>query len=105
MSKKTREEKKIAAYRKQVKLLQQLSSPNLSKIQSVKEVPAVKKIPEEKKIEPQPDTRIKNKSEDHSLKEYFIKDFKKSLFIISLIIALEFIVYFASIKDYLKLGF
>lgn len=91
MSRKTREEKKIAAYRKRLQLLQQINQPK-SNDQSEKvtkpATPLTEKIPE---------TAVKQ--------DFFIKDLKKSLFIIFLIITLEIIVYFVTIKDYLKLGY
>ena len=88
MSRKTREEKKIAAYRKRLKLLQQINQP-----ESIDQSEKVAK----------PATPLTKKTSEIAIKhDFFIKDLKKSLFIIFLIITLEFVIYFATIKDYLR---
>ena len=88
MSRKTREEKKIAAYRKRLKLLQQINQP-----ESIDQSEKVAK----------PATPLTEKTSEIEVKQdFFIKDLKKSLSIIFLIITLEFVIYCATIKDYLR---
>ena len=88
MTKKTREEKIIAAKRKKLKLLkQQKRTENLNQ-QTPEVTPNILKPPE----------KVKETGEDHLRRTYFIKDLKKSLLIILLISALEIIIYFARIN-------
>lgn len=88
MTKKTREEKIIAAQRKKLKLLQQSTrAENLN--QRIPEViPQILKSQE----------KVKETGEDQLRRTYFIKDLKKSLLVILLISALEIIIYFARIN-------
>lgn len=98
MSKKTRQEKKLAAYRKRIKLLQEISSSSISLKKEYD------KQPVEAKVQTPPRVINNVKSQDINHLKYFIKDLKKSLFIVVFIITLEILVYFVSIKDYLNLG-
>ena len=117
MSKKTKEEKIVAAYRKKIKLLQQLANLNNQKKEnqtikpdlSVREVGPLSTSGKTEKpiISVSPTWSVdkdKESSIDQSRRIYFIQDLKKSFIIISFIITLEIIIYFASIKDYLRLG-
>ncbi len=92
MPKKTKKQKIIAQYRKKIKFLE--TKTELS--------PAVK-IPNKK--QPKEQETIKTTTADDSGKtaDFFIQDFKKSLFLSFAIIALEIILYFATINNYLKL--
>lgn len=91
MSRKTREEKKIAAYRKKLQLLKQNTQTGNISVEQPKIKTSV--------------NLDQNHSPSSEKNNFFIKDLKKSLLIIFLIITLEFIIYFATIKDYLKLVF
>lgn len=93
MPKKTKKEKIIATYRRKLKLIQnqQINIP----------------IKQDNEISiPIPNAVIEKKqslSEDEQLITlFFFKDLKKSLILIIFIIALEFFLYFATIKQYLK---
>lgn len=81
MSRKTKEEKKIADYRRKLKFLHQTETVNIPT-----ETKPTAKIQSEV---------IKESSENRQRKLFFIKDLKKSLLIICLIITLEIIIYFA----------
>lgn len=99
MPKKTRKEKVIAAYRKKLRLLEQMEKPSIPEVTAsfAKSAPA----------EEPPSAKIEEKytinKEDATLKTFFIKDLKKSLLLIGLIIALEIIIYFGTINNYFKL--
>lgn len=87
MTRKTKEEKKLAEYRRRLKLQRQISLPDNKLVTN-------QTVTEEK-------TKIKVKiNEDTSkgLNKYFRKDLKKSLFFILLIITLEIVIYFVRIK-------
>lgn len=121
MARKTKEEKRIAAYRKKLKLLRQITGVNN---QQVKKTPSVREEvrPERSQVlsstwrsrgiktsvlnedKPPEIEKTKETSDTQSQRLYFIKDLRKSLLFIFLIITLEIIIYFASIKDYLRLG-
>lgn len=92
MPKKTKKEKLLAAYRKQLRQLKE--NKNLSN----SEVPAVEEI-KEKPVEKKVDLKKNNEqiSEDIVLSKYFYMDFRKSLVFIVLIIALEIGLYFAKL--------
>lgn len=94
MPKKTRREKMLSAYRKKLKLLEQLNAPVV-----VEQAVRPEKIPEVKI------SREKYESNDDEklIKNFFISDLKKSIFLIGIIIALEIIIYFGTINNYLKL--
>ena len=99
MSRKTKEKKKIATYRKKLRLLQQITRANnqiqdtQTQIKKNKELEINNKKPTEASIE-----NGKKTMETQAGQTYFIKDLKKSLFIIFLIITLEIIIYFARIN-------
>jgi hypothetical protein len=87
MPKKTKKEKIIAQYRRQLKLLQERRGQILPKqVQLEKKETAVNK------------QKTADNSQLESLdqtKHFFIVDFKKSIFLSSMIIALELFLYFA----------
>lgn len=84
MTRKTKEEKKLAEYRRKLKLLQQSSNSEKFNV-AIKNKNGEATVPKEKTKE----TNIK------SDQLYFKKDFLKSLVFILLIITLELIIYFA----------
>jgi len=91
MPKKTKKEKIIAEYHRKLKLLQNQSSP-------VYQQP----IKLEKKIEKEEPEKIIDKPSKNN--NFFLIDFKKSIFLTVAIITLEILFYFATIKNYLKLN-
>lgn len=86
MPKKTKKEKIIAAYRKQLKLIEQKPDP-------IRVLPETKK--QEKEID-QPKISVIN-DEDKRIASFFYLDLKKSLILIFIVIALEIVLYFARI--------
>lgn len=84
MTRKTKKEKKIAAYRKKLQFLQEISK--------------AKNIDEAKKVSEPPSEKTIETIESQSTPTHFIKDLKKSLLVIFLIITLEIIIYFVSIN-------
>ena len=84
MTRKTKEEKKIAAYRKKLQLLQ--------------EITRAKNIDQPKKVSEPPNEKTIETIESEPTPIHFIKDLKKSLLVILLISALEIIIYFARIN-------
>lgn len=102
MPKKTRKEKVIAAYRKKIKLLEQMEKPSTPGVTT-----SFAKSEPIGPIEDAPPIIIEEKpiinKEETALKTFFIKDLKKSLLLIGLIIALEIIIYFGTINNYFKL--
>lgn len=94
MPKRTRQDKEEAAARRKMKLLQGLVIHSQAPQTHTKAVtPKVAKT--------SPDTEIVL-DEHRNLRSYFKADLLKSLFLIALIIALEIVIYFASINKYLK---
>lgn len=89
MPKKTRKEKIIAEYRKRLRLLQS----NQNTIQYTPSTPEPASSPE-KTEKKQP---IMETEEDSLITSYFKKDFKKSLFLIAIVITLEISLYFVRI--------
>ncbi len=106
MPKKTRQQKVISAYRRKLKLLEQLNQTPLSratkeiKVESTGEK-IISKTPQQKKIEIVDQLPVTEK--DLSLKIFFKQDLRKSLILIGLIIALEIIIYFGTINNYFRL--
>lgn len=100
MPKKTRKEKLISAERKKNRLLQQLNHPitidiNFSPPQTTQvNKSGVLKIQEKNSFG----------EKDEAEKKFFIQDLRKSLLLIIFIIALEIIIYFGTINNYLRLG-
>ncbi len=94
MPQKTKKEKIIAEYRRRLQILQehrvtvQKSEPTTLSSQSKPVLP-------EMAMQPKDDSLIVS---------YFKNDFKKSLYLIAAVIALEILLYFASINNYFKLG-
>jgi len=86
MPKKTKKQKIIADYRRKIKLL--TVTPSDSSFMNR----VTNKIVEPVKVE------------EIIIRKYFFKDLKKSLVLIGLIITLEIIFYFVSIKNYFGLG-
>lgn len=99
MPKKTRKEKVIAAYRKKLRLLEQMGQPTTPEVitYSAKSAP----IEEPSSLEIEEKSTIDK--EETALKTFFIKDLRKSLLLVGLIIALEIIIYFGTINNYFKL--
>lgn len=93
MSKKTKEEKIISAYRKKIRFLQEInrSSSPIQEIKSNKET----------LLETVKPKHVVPEAEDVSRRTYFFQDLRKSSYIISLLITLELIIYFVSINRYL----
>jgi hypothetical protein len=98
MPKKTRKEKIIANYRRKLKLLQNQPMTTTQNI----EIGMIKKqaISSLKTT-----THIEHESteETNLITSYFKTDLKKSLILIAVIIGLEIFLYFATIKQYLRL--
>lgn len=85
MTRKTKEEKKIADYRRRLKLLKQTTeSENPDESRNLETHSEVKKNEE-----------TDNLTKDIQQQTYFNKDLKKSLLFIFLIITLEIVIYFA----------
>ncbi|OGK25873.1 hypothetical protein A3A46_02450 [Candidatus Roizmanbacteria bacterium RIFCSPLOWO2_01_FULL_37_13] len=105
MARKTKEEKRIAAYRKKLKLLQQITEVSPERINTERSRSSrEREISMANEIKPPEIEKTKETADTQPQGLYFIKDLRKSLLIIFLIITLEIIIYFASIKDYLRLG-
>lgn len=96
MPKKTKKEKILAEYRRRLKLLQ-LNQPN--QLQEI--TPVINTVSNESIEKKEP---IIGNEEDALITSYFKKDFKKSLFLITIVITLEISLYFATINNYLRLG-
>ena len=88
MSRRTKEEKKLAEYRRRLKLLQPTE-----KTESFAESEKLTSG-----LEPKPKEKIVELAQDLKQQSYFRKDLKKSLVFILLIITLEIIIYSARIK-------
>lgn len=90
MPKKTKKEKIIAEYRNKLRILHSAQST----------------IPEKIPYSALPERSDKEhyvlSEQDKTTAAFFMADFKKSLFLILGIIALEIILYFATINNYLK---
>lgn len=98
MPKKTKKQKIIADYRRKIKLLTvtSLSSSPANLITS--------KTVEPIKIEQSPKLNQTVDHEETVIRKYFFQDLKKSFVLIGLMITLEIIFYFVSIKNYFGLG-
>jgi hypothetical protein len=98
MPKKTKKQKIIAEYRRQLKLLKEKEAianqegKDKTKINSFsiskKDVPTTKQSFLKK---PETDESL------HQVRSYFINDFKKSFFLTTIIIAIELFIYYAKI--------
>lgn len=86
MPKKTRKEKILSAERKKTRLLQQISQPITPVV--ISSSPKIQKP-------------VLDETET-GMKTFFIKDLKKSLLLVGLIIALEIIIYFGTINNYFR---
>ncbi len=102
MPKKTRQEKVLSAQRKKIKLLEQLIQTRSVDTVSPASPKNVSASPTPEKSE-----KILEKlpvdEKDLALKNFFIKDLKKSLLLIILIITLEIIIYSGTINNYFRL--
>ncbi|MCL4364129.1 hypothetical protein M1328_02715 [Patescibacteria group bacterium] len=97
MSKKTKKEKIIAAYRKKLRLLQQTNQPTeLPNQETVKTANKPEPVETHHQKDEQKKQNETNK-EDFVLRKYFFVDFRKSVVFIILIIALEIGIYFAKL--------
>lgn len=99
MPKKTKKQKIIAAYRNR---LQQLKT-----LQPIEKINIVNKAEINRKVIITPKINISSavsepSNSDKVTTQYFFSDLKKSLLIIVFIIALEFVLYFATINNYLS---
>jgi hypothetical protein len=95
MPKRTREDKILAQQRKIQKLLATLETPQpLSRPRATTKI----KQPQITNIDRQEAPKMETDSE----KVNFVRDFKKSLLLILGIIALEIVIYFASINNVLR---
>ncbi|MBI4008841.1 hypothetical protein HY357_01280 [Candidatus Roizmanbacteria bacterium] len=81
MTRKTKEEKKLAEYRRRLKQAQNSESPN-------------------KPTQTAVISQVKPLAVDFPRNNYFFQDLKKSLFMIITIITLEILIYFATINKY-----
>jgi hypothetical protein len=93
MPKKTKEQKILAQYRKKLRLLQpspSISNPEQNNIHSNK----TKAVLIESKVFPAT-------QEENFMRRFFFTDLKKSLILIIIVIGLEILFYFVSIKGYL----
>jgi len=97
MPKKTRKEKALSEQRRKLKLLEQLSQPLSTVASSIDKTD--KASPKELKTDSSELEFTLSEAEMLS-KKYFLKDLKKSLLLIGLVIALEIIVYFGTINNY-----
>lgn len=93
MPKKTRREKVLAKERR-LKVLQKTQMHV-----SENSIPAHERMTVESKVAEKVSPSYKV---DDRTRTYFISDFKRSLFYISIIIALEIVVYFGTINNYFK---
>lgn len=93
MSKKTREEKIIAGYRKKLQFLRQQKNSQAVVNQPT---PVIQTQPEKVEVK----EIYTPKEEDATIRKYFLLDFKKSIGLIFIIIALEIVFYFVRIKGY-----
>lgn len=92
MTKKTKEEKRLASYRKKLRLIQQLNSAVADTSDKTKtDLDSFRNT--DLKI-----TTVGLSTEDQNKVKFFLRDLKRSISIIILIITLEFIIYFVSIK-------
>ena len=90
MPKKTKKEKIIAIYRNKLRILHSTQP-------TIPEKVLQKAVPERSNEE-----HFILSEQDKTTAAFFIADFKKSMFLILGIIALEIILYFATINNYLK---
>ena len=93
MPKKTKKQKIIAAYRKKIMKLKTVTQPTTTTVTPVK-------------IKTKTDTSFPNENEikiSSPTTAFFMADFRKSIFLSFMIIALEIIFYYARIYNYLKL--
>jgi hypothetical protein len=99
MPKKTRREKLLSAERKKLKLLQQYEQAL-----NTLNIPTSKKTAEATTSTAKKQQEIQLDEKDLDEKKFFLQDFRKSLMLIALIIALEIIVYFGTINNYFSFG-
>lgn len=97
MPKKTYKEKLISQYRKKLKLLEMQKNVNEPLPQEKKQIQT--QIPK-----PIPYKQYEMNEEEKRTKSFFIVDFKKSIFIIGFVLALEISLYFVSMYTNLRLG-
>ncbi len=91
MSKKTKKEKILAAYRRKLRLLEQNEKPIQPSIMTVERRTNKEEVEASKKPK-----NVQGISQS-LLSKYFFSDLKKSLVLVVLIIALEFLLYFAKL--------
>lgn len=102
MPKKTKKQKIIAAYRNR---LQQLQASKLIEKTIINSKNLTERIEDNEVLTPKININYVISSptgSDKITSQYFFSDLKKSLLIIVFIIALEFVLYFATINNYLS---
>lgn len=101
MTKKTKKEKIIAQYRRKMKLLSQMVNRQEDLLIKQKDLITEKKDGPKKSTNFSNINQIEKKKEifDYNLMNFFKEDFKKSSLISFFIIALEFLIYFAILKN------
>jgi len=91
MPKKTKKQKIMSQKRRELFFLQQLNkSEGQSDLKKTEKKNKILSVSNEKSLLDQ----------DKDIKNYFIQDFKKSVLIIAIIIALEIVLYFGTINKY-----
>lgn len=96
MPKKTKKEKIIAKYRRKYRLIKQQINHSPNKFKQEKEKPSTPEIIEKKPSLKTPSSDLKI-NEDSLIKQFFIKDLKKTLLLTGLIISIEVFLYFVNI--------
>lgn len=100
MPKKTKKQKIIAEYHKKIQLLQKQRYPNIKTEEKISTP-----IKKEEIIKESIKKELLSTEAEIIIKNFFYQDFKKSFILIATIVALEFFLYFATIKNYLRLGY
>jgi len=95
MPRKTRKEKIIARYRRKLELLEK----SINVAEKIDSVPKIQVTKPKKTIQPNLPINNDLKKEDKAAVIYFTSDLRKTLFLVFLIIALEFFLYFATMKQ------
>jgi len=97
MPKKTKKEKILAKYRKELKLLkQQTEKKAYQEINAPKPPSQLKETKTDNNIQSISSKTVKE-NDNIAIRHYFFKDFKHSLLISFFLIALEFFLYFAKL--------
>jgi len=100
MPKKTKKQKVIAQYRKKIKLIQESFPSNLEKSSTITVEKNIVISPPQQELKQKENLFNKERPKLLLVRKYFLADFKRSFVLILLIIVLEIIFYFVSIKNY-----